>query len=193
MINFSPKIAKINEVNKLSFQYPESIFKLHKPIIRIGGPAAVETTYTYHHNNDFIVFEYTYLFPIEGTYIVDLSIEGVVIEENPFTIIVEKERNLSPVCELSGDGIKRAFLGEVNEFTVNTKDVGTGYLVVNIESINGDPADLISIFYMGNGIYKVEYKISFLQNFNLNVMFNGVHIYGSPFSITPIRIMETRL
>ncbi|KAF0991352.1 hypothetical protein HZS_4770 [Henneguya salminicola] len=142
---------------------------------------------------DKIICNYSYCPPVEGDYVIGITVQNISIQGAPFIIKAIREKYGSSLCYCEGSGINQAVMSEICKFRVDTKEAGTGYLVVSIESTKGNPADSVHIRYLGNGIYSVEYKISFEEKFNLNILFNGLHVVGSPVTLTPIQLSETKI
>ena len=64
----------------------------------------------------------------EGEHEIDVKYDGTSLPDTPFPVNAERGCDPSKV-KVSGDGLEKAIVDEVNTFVVETKNAGTGELV----------------------------------------------------------------
>ncbi|XP_049277159.1 filamin-A isoform X3 [Anopheles funestus] len=81
-----------------------------------------------------------------------------------------------------GMGLKKAYMGKQNQFTVNAGDAGNNILFVGIYGPKG-PCDEVFIKHTGRNQYTVNYLVRERGDYILLVKWGDDHIPGSPFKV----------
>lgn len=81
-----------------------------------------------------------------------------------------------------GMGLKKAYLGKQNQFTLNAGDAGNNILFVGIYGPKG-PCDEVFIKHTGRNQYQVNYLVRERGDYILMVKWGDDHIPGSPFKV----------
>ncbi|XP_055616121.1 filamin-A isoform X3 [Toxorhynchites rutilus septentrionalis] len=81
-----------------------------------------------------------------------------------------------------GMGLKKAYLGKQNQFTLNAGDAGNNILFVGIHGPKG-PCDEVFIKHTGRHQYQVNYLVRERGDYILLVKWGDDHIPGSPFKV----------
>ncbi|XP_058812002.1 filamin-A isoform X1 [Topomyia yanbarensis] len=81
-----------------------------------------------------------------------------------------------------GMGLKKAYLGKQNQFTLNAGDAGNNILFVGIYGPKG-PCDEVFIKHTGRNQYNVNYLVRERGEYILIVKWGDDHIPGSPFKV----------
>ncbi|XP_055529815.1 filamin-A isoform X3 [Wyeomyia smithii] len=81
-----------------------------------------------------------------------------------------------------GMGLKKAYLGKQNQFTLNAGDAGNNILFVGIYGPKG-PCDEVFIKHTGRNQYNVNYLVRERGEYILLVKWGDDHIPGSPFKV----------
>ncbi|XP_062534607.1 filamin-A isoform X3 [Armigeres subalbatus] len=81
-----------------------------------------------------------------------------------------------------GMGLKKAYLGKQNQFTLNAGDAGNNILFVGIYGPKG-PCDEVFIKHTGRNQYQVNYLVRERGDYILLVKWGDDHIPGSPFKV----------
>ncbi|XP_044531588.1 filamin-B-like [Gracilinanus agilis] len=113
----------------------------------------------------------------EGLYAVDVSYDGNPIPGSPFTV----EASLPPdptKVKAHGPGLEGGYVGNPAEFTIDTKGAGTGGLGLTVE---GPCEAKIECSDNGDGTCSVSYLPTKPGEYFVNILFEEVHIPGSPF------------
>uniref|UniRef100_A0A8C0H060 Filamin B n=1 Tax=Chelonoidis abingdonii TaxID=106734 RepID=A0A8C0H060_CHEAB len=113
----------------------------------------------------------------EGLYMVDVSYDGNPIPGSPYTV----EATLPPdptKVKAHGPGLQGGLVGRAAEFTIDTKGAGTGGLGLTVE---GPCEAKIECSDNGDGTCSVSYLPTKPGEYFVNILFEEVHIPGSPF------------
>jgi len=86
------------------------------------------------------------------------------------------------ICK--GLGLKKAFVKQSAQFTVDTKDAGTNVLMVGILGPGHKLCEEICIKHVGRQQYKVDYLLKERGDYLLIVKWGDDHVPGSPYAIT---------
>ncbi|XP_061502789.1 filamin-A isoform X4 [Anopheles gambiae] len=81
-----------------------------------------------------------------------------------------------------GMGLKKAYMGKQNQFTINAGDAGNNILFVGIYGPKG-PCDEVFIKHTGRNQYTVNYLVRERGDYILLVKWGDDHIPGSPFKV----------
>lgn len=81
-----------------------------------------------------------------------------------------------------GMGLKKAFLGKQNQFTVAATDAGQGVLFVGLYNPKG-PSEEVQVKHTGRHTYTVNYYVRERSDYMLIVMWGDAHVPGSPFNV----------
>ncbi|XP_075794972.1 filamin-B isoform X6 [Pelodiscus sinensis] len=113
----------------------------------------------------------------EGLYIVDVSYDGNPIPGSPYTV----EATLPPdptKVKAHGPGLQGGLVGRPAQFMIDTKGAGTGGLGLTVE---GPCEAKIECSDNGDGTCSVSYLPTKPGEYFVNILFEEVHIPGSPF------------
>lgn len=123
--------------------------------------------------------------PTEGdeytlTITCNLKVKKERVAGSPFSLMyVASERNAS-MCQIEGNGLYSAVLGEWSKFVVNCEEAGPGELTAKIV---GEGAE-VKVVALSEYKYEVQYFISAAGRYQLFVQWGGEDILGSPFEIS---------
>ncbi|XP_044741492.1 filamin-A isoform X3 [Chrysoperla carnea] len=81
-----------------------------------------------------------------------------------------------------GLGLKKAYLGKQNQFTVSAGDAGTNILFVGIHGPKG-PCDEVFVKHTGRNQFNVSYLVRERGEYILIVKWGDEHIPGSPYKV----------
>uniref|UniRef100_A0ABD2W3Y9 Calponin-homology (CH) domain-containing protein n=1 Tax=Trichogramma kaykai TaxID=54128 RepID=A0ABD2W3Y9_9HYME len=81
-----------------------------------------------------------------------------------------------------GMGLKKAYLGKQNQFTVNCGDAGNNILFVGVHGPKG-PSEEVYVKHMGRNNYNVSYLVRERGEYIVIVKWGDDHIPGSPFKV----------
>uniref|UniRef100_A0A7N9CWH3 Filamin B n=1 Tax=Macaca fascicularis TaxID=9541 RepID=A0A7N9CWH3_MACFA len=113
----------------------------------------------------------------EGLYAVDVTYDGHPVPGSPYTV----EASLPPdptKVKAHGPGLEGGLVGKPAEFTIDTKGAGTGGLGLTVE---GPCEAKIECSDNGDGTCSVSYLPTKPGEYFVNILFEEVHIPGSPF------------
>uniref|UniRef100_A0A2K5S882 Filamin B n=1 Tax=Cebus imitator TaxID=2715852 RepID=A0A2K5S882_CEBIM len=113
----------------------------------------------------------------EGLYAVDVTYDGHPVPGSPYAV----EASLPPdptKVKAHGPGLKGGLVGKPAEFTIDTKGAGTGGLGLTVE---GPCEAKIECSDNGDGTCSVSYLPTKPGEYFVNILFEEVHIPGSPF------------
>uniref|UniRef100_A0A673VPQ6 Filamin B n=1 Tax=Suricata suricatta TaxID=37032 RepID=A0A673VPQ6_SURSU len=113
----------------------------------------------------------------EGLYTVDVTYDGHPVPGSPYTV----EASLPPdptKVKAHGPGLEGGLVGKPAEFTIDTKGAGTGGLGLTVE---GPCEAKIECSDNGDGTCSVSYLPTKPGEYFVNILFEEVHIPGSPF------------
>ncbi|XP_074861976.1 filamin-B isoform X3 [Carettochelys insculpta] len=113
----------------------------------------------------------------EGLYVVDVSYDDHPVPGSPYTV----EATLPPdptKVKAHGPGLQGGLVGRPAEFTIDTKGAGTGGLGLTVE---GPCEAKIECSDNGDGTCSVSYLPTKPGEYYVNILFQDVHIPGSPF------------
>ncbi|XP_043522612.1 filamin-A isoform X2 [Frieseomelitta varia] len=105
---------------------------------------------------------------------------------------ISKSKQAGPVLPLfksdaskvtsKGMGLKKAYLGKQNVFTVNASDAGNNILYVGVYGPKG-PCDEVSMKHTGRNNYNVSYMVRERGEYIVIVKWGDDHIPGSPYKV----------
>ncbi|KAL1493038.1 hypothetical protein ABEB36_011179 [Hypothenemus hampei] len=81
-----------------------------------------------------------------------------------------------------GMGLKKAYLGKQNQFTVGAQDAGQNVLFVGVHGPKG-PCDEVFIKHKGRNLYEVNYMVRDRGEYLIIVKWGDDHVPGSPFKV----------
>uniref|UniRef100_A0A4W2BKM4 Filamin B n=2 Tax=Bos TaxID=9903 RepID=A0A4W2BKM4_BOBOX len=113
----------------------------------------------------------------EGLYAIDLTYDGHPVPGSPYVV----EASLPPdptKVKAHGPGLRGGLVGKPAEFTIDTKGAGTGGLGLTVE---GPCEAKIECSDNGDGTCSVSYLPTKPGEYFVNILFEEVHIPGSPF------------
>ncbi|XP_060897718.1 filamin-B isoform X2 [Labrus mixtus] len=113
----------------------------------------------------------------EGVHAVNVSYDGHPIPGSPFPVEAQLPPDPSKV-KAFGPGLKGGLVGNPAEFTIDTKGAGTGGLGLTVE---GPTEAKIECSDNGDGTCSVSYLPTEPGDYLVNILFEEVHIPGSPF------------
>ncbi|XP_039626735.1 filamin-B isoform X2 [Polypterus senegalus] len=113
----------------------------------------------------------------EGPYSLDVSYDGNPILGSPFYMEATLPPDPSKV-KAYGPGLQHGLVGSPAEFTIDTKGAGTGGLGLTVE---GPCEAKIECSDNGDGTCSVSYLPTEPGEYLVNILFEEVHIPGSPF------------
>uniref|UniRef100_A0A667XTF4 Filamin B n=1 Tax=Myripristis murdjan TaxID=586833 RepID=A0A667XTF4_9TELE len=113
----------------------------------------------------------------EGVHAVNVSYDGHPIPGSPFPVEAQLPPDPSKV-KAFGPGLKGGLVGNPAEFTIDTKGAGTGGLGLTVE---GPTEAKIECSDNGDGTCSVSYLPTEPGDYLVNILFEDVHVPGSPF------------
>ncbi|XP_032996889.1 filamin-B isoform X4 [Lacerta agilis] len=113
----------------------------------------------------------------EGLYIVDVNYDGNPVPGSPYAVEATLPPDPSKV-RAYGPGLQGGLVGKPAEFTIDTKGAGTGGLGLTVE---GPCEAKIECSDNGDGTCSVSYLPTKPGEYLVNILFEDVHIPGSPF------------
>ncbi|KAM4612801.1 filamin B a [Polymixia lowei] len=113
----------------------------------------------------------------EGVYAVNVTYDGHPVPGSPFPVEAQLPPDPSKV-KAFGPGLKGGLVGNPAEFTIDTKGAGTGGLGLTVE---GPTEAKIECSDNGDGTCSVSYLPTEPGDYLVNILFEEVHIPGSPF------------
>ncbi|XP_051528401.1 filamin-B [Myxocyprinus asiaticus] len=113
----------------------------------------------------------------EGVYIVEVVYDGSPVPGSPFPVEAMLPPDPSKV-KAFGPGLKGGLVASPAEFTIDTKGAGTGGLGLTVE---GPTEAKIECSDNGDGTCSVSYLPTEPGEYLINILFEDVHIPGSPF------------
>ncbi|XP_073773215.1 filamin-B isoform X1 [Danio rerio] len=113
----------------------------------------------------------------EGVYMVELLYDGHLVPGSPFPVEAMLPPDPSKV-KAFGPGLKGGLVSSPAEFTIDTKGAGTGGLGLTVE---GPTEAKIECSDNGDGTCSVSYLPTEPGEYLVNILFENVHIPGSPF------------
>nr|XP_046240882.1 filamin-B isoform X1 [Scatophagus argus] len=113
----------------------------------------------------------------EGVHAVNVSYDGHPVPGSPFPVEAQLPPDPSKV-KAFGPGLKGGLVGNPAEFTIDTKGAGTGGLGLTVE---GPTEAKIECSDNGDGTCSVSYLPTEPGEYLVNILFEAVHIPGSPF------------
>ncbi|XP_010571776.1 PREDICTED: filamin-A-like, partial [Haliaeetus leucocephalus] len=118
----------------------------------------------------------------EGPYQVEVTYDGVPVPGSPFPVEAVPPTDPSKVRAF-GPGLQGGKVGTPAPFTIDTKGAGTGGLGLTVE---GPCEAKIECLDNGDGTCSVSYLPTEPGDYNINILFAGAHVPGSPFR-APVR------
>uniref|UniRef100_A0A8C1UN24 Filamin B n=1 Tax=Cyprinus carpio TaxID=7962 RepID=A0A8C1UN24_CYPCA len=113
----------------------------------------------------------------EGVYMVEVVYDGNPVPGSPFPVEAMLPPDPSKV-KAFGPGLKGGLVASPAEFTIDTKGAGTGGLGLTVE---GPTEAKIECSDNGDGTCSVSYLPTEPGEYLVNILFEDVHIPGSPF------------
>ncbi|XP_056130431.1 LOW QUALITY PROTEIN: filamin-B [Lampris incognitus] len=113
----------------------------------------------------------------EGVYAVSVNYDGHPVPGSPFPVEAQLPPDPSKV-KAFGPGLTGGLVGNPAEFTIDTKGAGTGGLGLTVE---GPTEAKIECSDNGDGTCSVSYLPTEPGDYLVNILFEDVHIPGSPF------------
>ncbi|KAM6470410.1 filamin-B isoform 3-T3 [Liasis olivaceus] len=113
----------------------------------------------------------------EGLHAIDVNYDGTPVLGSPYTVEATLPPDPSKV-RAYGPGLREGLVGKPAEFTIDTKGAGTGGLGLTVE---GPCEAKIECSDNGDGTCSVSYLPTKPGEYLVNILFEEVHIPGSPF------------
>ncbi|XP_070349739.1 filamin-B isoform X4 [Equus asinus] len=113
----------------------------------------------------------------EGLYAIDVTYDGHPVPGSPYAVEASLPPDPSKV-KAHGPGLEGGLVGKPAEFTIDTKGAGTGGLGLTVE---GPCEAKIECSDNGDGTCSVSYLPTKPGEYFVNILFEEVHIPGSPF------------
>uniref|UniRef100_A0A672SVJ4 Filamin B n=1 Tax=Sinocyclocheilus grahami TaxID=75366 RepID=A0A672SVJ4_SINGR len=113
----------------------------------------------------------------EGAYVVEVVYDGNPVPGSPFSVEAMLPPDPSKV-KAFGPGLKGGLVASPAEFTIDTKGAGTGGLGLTVE---GPTEAKMECSDNGDGTCSVSYLPTEPGAYLINILFEDVHIPGSPF------------
>uniref|UniRef100_A0A8C3HS50 Filamin A n=1 Tax=Chrysemys picta bellii TaxID=8478 RepID=A0A8C3HS50_CHRPI len=113
----------------------------------------------------------------EGPYEVQVTYDGAPVPGSPFPVEAVPPTNPSKV-KAYGPGLQGGQAGLPAPFTIDTKGAGTGGLGLTVE---GPCEAKIECLDNGDSTCSVSYLPTEPGDYNINILFAGTHVPGSPF------------
>ncbi|XP_057217396.1 filamin-B isoform X2 [Triplophysa rosa] len=113
----------------------------------------------------------------EGVYVIEVVYDGNPVPGSPFAVEAMLPPDPSKV-KAFGPGLKGGLVGKPAEFAIDTKGAGTGGLGLTVE---GPTEAKIECSDNGDGTCSVSYLPTEPGEYLVNILFEDVHIPGSPF------------
>ncbi|XP_015743061.1 filamin-B isoform X3 [Python bivittatus] len=113
----------------------------------------------------------------EGLHAIDVNYDGNPVLGSPYTVEATLPPDPSKV-RAYGPGLREGLVGKPAEFTIDTKGAGTGGLGLTVE---GPCEAKIECSDNGDGTCSVSYLPTKPGEYLVNILFEEVHIPGSPF------------
>ncbi|KAK9529610.1 hypothetical protein VZT92_013690 [Zoarces viviparus] len=113
----------------------------------------------------------------EGVHAVNVTYDGHPVPGSPFPVEAQLPPDPSKV-KAFGPGLKGGLVGNPAEFSIDTKGAGTGGLGLTVE---GPTEAKIECSDNGDGTCSVSYLPTEPGEYLVNILFEEVHIPGSPF------------
>nr|2DI9_A Chain A, Filamin-B [Homo sapiens] len=107
----------------------------------------------------------------------DVTYDGHPVPGSPYTVEASLPPDPSKV-KAHGPGLEGGLVGKPAEFTIDTKGAGTGGLGLTVE---GPCEAKIECSDNGDGTCSVSYLPTKPGEYFVNILFEEVHIPGSPF------------
>uniref|UniRef100_A0A674DR18 Filamin B n=1 Tax=Salmo trutta TaxID=8032 RepID=A0A674DR18_SALTR len=121
-----------------------------------------------------------------GEYAVHVMCDDDDIEDSPFmAYIVPDNQDSNPsLVKAYGPGLEKSgcVINKPAEFTVNTKDAGTGPLKISAQSAEGGPLD-VKVKKTGDGVYACSYTPVDAVKHTVAITWAGVSVPNSPFRV----------
>lgn len=120
-----------------------------------------------------------------GNLSVDVCWGKTPIPNSPFVIKVENSKN---ICNVTGDGLKTAIVGQEATFTIITTEMGLLEKKAMVVSISGVRAGRLkpTVKDNRNGTYTVSYTPQKPGAYVANISVNKTQVFGSPFKINVV-------
>uniref|UniRef100_A0A8C3CZJ3 Filamin A n=1 Tax=Cairina moschata TaxID=8855 RepID=A0A8C3CZJ3_CAIMO len=118
----------------------------------------------------------------EGPYELEVTYDGLPVPGSPFPVEAVPPTDPSKVRAF-GPGLQGGLAGVPAPFTIDTKGAGTGGLGLTVE---GPCEAKLECQDNGDGTCSVSYLPAEPGDYNINILFAGSHIPGSPFR-APVR------
>lgn len=97
-------------------------------------------------------------------------------------VVLPHFRSDASKVQCKGMGLKKAYLGKQNQFTVSAQDAGTNILFVGVHGPKG-PCEEVFIKHKGHNLYDVNYMIRDRGEYLIIVKWGDDHIPGSPYKV----------
>ena len=116
---------------------------------------------------------------IPGKYTVDILVNKEHIKGSPFTVHHSEPSNASG-CFASGNGLGKAIVGEMSEFTVDCTNGGAGSLQTELHGPGSNVGTEVT--ETGSRVYTVKYSPLEAGPLTISALWSGNHIDKSPFT-----------
>jgi hypothetical protein len=153
-------------------------------MVTVVGPVSFDAVVVDRHDG---TYECTYKTIMCGDYFIHIQLDGKHIRGSPFMASVVPAHTYAPSCRAWGQGLHTAVVGHEAEFQIEAKD-----LIGNRKIIGGEcftcnatgptPVD-VQILDCDDGTYVGRYVVTVAGEYLLDVMYDGLSLNGSPFSV----------
>ena len=124
-------------------------------------------------------FQVSYIPTEEGDHEVDLRYDGTPLPDSPYPVSAIRGCNPQKV-KAYGDGLEKGIVDEVNTFTIETRNAGTGGLGIAVE---GPSEAEMNCEDNKDGTCTVDYVPVEEGDYDIAIKFDDEHIPGSPFQV----------
>ena len=119
---------------------------------------------------------------LSGKYVVQITLNGDNIQGSPFMIGVSEPPKPQNV-RAYGPGLEDGYIGQEGNFTLETADAGTGTLSVRVQGPKGAFKIDMRQHPDNERTILAHYHPKSVGTYIINVMWSGMHIRGSPFTV----------
>ena len=120
--------------------------------------------------------------PEAGRYAVYVQCRGLDIQGSPFTIHMMPPPEPNKVC-VSGEGLTSGTIGQKQKFIINTREAGHGHISLKVKGPNGGFTIDMHQHETSNRLVVAEYTPEYPGKYTIHIMWAGVAIPGSPYSV----------
>ena len=155
--------------------------------VDIRGPSKPHIT---KKNLDTSKCEFTYTPRLIGTYTANVTYNGSSVPGCPFKFHISSSDKFDKASKVKvyGDGLVSGEVNALSTFIVDTVESGPGKLEF---AIKGSSKPTITTTDLDMGKCKVAYAATMAGTYDIDVLFDGVSVAGSPFKVDIKPVAET--